>query len=119
MFQGDIDEIEELMKSREMSYADYIQTSSDKYQSSDNQVDRNSPQPSGGLLGSLGKMFSSGKKWFINIFLQIIIETIYCKFDEYRWNLASVYMEPFIYLHIKQSIVGRGQTCLKMCLHML
>jgi len=60
--QGDIDEIEELMKSREMSYADYIQTSSDKYQSSDNQVDRNSPQPSGGLLGSLGKMFSSGKK---------------------------------------------------------
>ena len=68
------------MKSREMSYADYIQTSSDKYQSSDNQVDRNSPQPSGGLLGSLGKMFSSGKKWYINIFLQIIIETIYCKF---------------------------------------
>ena len=62
VFQGDIDEIEELMKSREMSYADYIQTSSDKYQSSDNQVDRNSPQPSGGLLGSLGKMFSSGKK---------------------------------------------------------
>ena len=62
VFQGDIDEIEELMKSREISYADYIQTSSDKYQSSDNQVDRNSPQPSGGLLGSLGKMFSSGKK---------------------------------------------------------
>ena len=75
MFQGDIDEIEELMKSREMSYADYIQTSSDKYQSSDNQVDRNSPQPSGGLLGSLGKMFSSGKKWFINIF-----------FTNYYWN---------------------------------
>ena len=42
---------------------DYIQTSSNKYQNHDNQVDRNSPQPSGGLLGSLGKMFSSGKKW--------------------------------------------------------
>ena len=98
MFQGDIDEIEELMKSREMSYADYIQTSSDKYQSSDNQVDRNSPQPSGGLLGSLGKMFSSGKKWFINIFLQIIIETIYCKFGEYRWNpICMCLHETIIY----------------------
>ena len=74
LFQGDIDEIEELMKSREMSYADYIQTSSDKYQSSDNQVDRNSPQPSGGLLGSLGKMFSSGKKWFINIFYKLLLK---------------------------------------------
>ena len=91
MFQGDIDEIEELMKSREMSYADYIQTSSDKYQSSDNQVDRNSPQPSGGLLGSLGKMFSSGKKWFIKFFLLMYLLKLYiANFGEYRWNVTSV-----------------------------
>merc|ERR1719273_1988207 len=60
--QGDIDEIEELMKSREMSYAEYIQTSSEKYRSYDSQVENAASTQSGGLLGSFGKMFSSGKK---------------------------------------------------------
>ena len=60
--EGDIKEIDELIKSRESAYTDYIQTSSDKYRSYDSQVENTASAQSGGLLGSLGKMFSSGKK---------------------------------------------------------
>merc|ERR1712156_80888 len=59
--EGDIKEIDELIKSREMSYSEYIQSSSNKYQTYDNRIDTVAPQ-SGGLFGSIGKIFSTGKK---------------------------------------------------------
>lgn len=59
--EGDIKEIDELIKSREMSYSEYIQSSSNKYQTYDNRIDTMAPQ-SGGLFGSIGKIFSTGKK---------------------------------------------------------
>ena len=59
--EGDIKEIDELIKSREMSYSEYIQSSSNKYQTYDNRIETVAPQ-SGGLFGSIGKIFSTGKK---------------------------------------------------------
>merc|ERR1712241_1442304 len=66
-------EFYELIKSRESAYTDYIQTSSDKYRSYDSQVENTASAQSGGLLGSLGKMFSSGKNETI---IFIVVDTI-------------------------------------------
>jgi len=60
--EGDIKEIDELMKSRENAYSEYIQTSSDKYRSYEYQLETTAAPQSSGILGSFGKMFSSGKK---------------------------------------------------------
>merc|ERR1712156_887414 len=60
--EGDIKEIDELIKSRESAYTEYIQSSSEKYRSYDSQVENTASAQSSGLLGSLEKMFTGGKK---------------------------------------------------------
>ena len=57
--ETDIKEIDELMKSRENAYNDYVQGSWDKYGADNNQIEVSGS--SGGLFGSIGKMFSSKK----------------------------------------------------------
>merc|ERR1712109_1592 len=48
--EGDIKEIDELIKSRESAYTEYIQSSSEKYRSYDSQVENTASAQSSGLL---------------------------------------------------------------------
>ena len=91
--------IDELIKSRESAYTEYIQSSSEKYRNYDSQVENTASAQSSGLLGSLGKMFTGGKKWngFFYIHNYLLIQWIEKNIIEIFRPLLSCFV-PQTYL---------------------